>query len=261
MSLAKNGSEQASPAEASLTTTRDFSTTQDINTNHDPQITQLDSLPIIHEAFQSSPKSFNQWPVSQQLPPTPPYQEHAILPFGIVLSSPNTQYPPRPSPTLNFPTNVSPKDLTKQGRWTLSHRLVRQCCENAYRLLTRAPVEDPRIQAIFGKPLTLAERNSLTSGFFSAMHDEIGDSIELKTKALSPLHMRTNSYSPEQLAISSRTWQLVIESGTDQWLDASGVQRLLQERGISFHDSMSPMSSSKSNSAPRLNVASFVTCE
>ncbi|KAJ5905743.1 bZIP transcription factor bZIP-1 [Penicillium subrubescens] len=259
VSLAKNSSEQGSPAEAPLTTTRNLSTIQDIDPTYDPHMTQLDSLPITHETFQSSPKSFNQWPVSQQLPPTPPYQEQAILPFGIVLSSPNNPYPPRQSPTLNFPTNVSPKDLMKQERWTLSHRLVRQCCENAYRLLTRTPMEDPRIQEIFGKPLTIAERNSLTSGFYSAMHDENGDSIELKAKALSPLHMRTNSYSPEQLAISSRTWQLVIESGTDQWLDASGVQRLLQERGISIHDTMSPMSSPRSSSAPQLNVASFVT--
>lgn len=218
-------------------------------------------MPIIHETFQSSPKPLNQWPVSHQLPPTPPYQEQAILPFGIVMSSPNNQYSPRLSPSLSFPTNVSPKDLMKQGPWTLSHRLVRQCCENAYRLLTRAPVEDPRIQEVFGKPLTITERNSLISAFFSAMHDEIGDSIERKTKALSPLHMRTNSYSPEQLAISSRTWQLVIESGTDQWLDASGVQRLLQERGISVQDTMSPLSSPRSSSAPQLNVASFVTCE
>lgn len=261
MSLAKNGSEQGSPAEASLTTTRNLSTTQDINPNYDPSITQLDSLPIIHETFQSSPKPFDQWPVSQQLPPTPPYQEQAILPFGIVLSSPDNPYPPRPSPTLSFPANVSPKDLMNQGRWTLSHQLVRQCCENAYRLLTRTPMEDPRIPAIFGKPLTIAERNSLTSGFYSAMHDEIGDSIELKTKALSPLYMRTNSYSPEQLAISSRTWQLVIESGTDQWLDASGVQRLLQERGISFQDTLSPLSSPRSHSAPRLNMESFVRGE
>jgi hypothetical protein len=177
------------------------------------------------------------------------------------LSSPDNPYPPRPSPTLSFPANVSPKDLMNQGRWTLSHQLVRQCCENAYRLLTRTPMEDPRIPAIFGKPLTIAERNSLTSGFYSAMHDEIGDSIELKTKALSPLYMRTNSYSPEQLAISSRTWQLVIESGTDQWLDASGVQRLLQERGISFQDTLSPLSSPRSHSAPRLNMESFVRGE
>jgi hypothetical protein len=260
VALAKSGDKpgQAAPAEASLTT----STAQDINSNYDPRITQVDSLPMIHENLQlSSFKLLNQWPVSQQLPPSPPYQEQTILPFGIVLSSPNNPYSSRPSPQLNLPTNASPKDLTKQGRWTLSHRLVRQCCENAYRLLTRTPVEDPRIQAIFGKPLTLAERNSLTSGFYSAMHDELGDSIELKAKALSPLHMRTNSYSPEQLAISARTWQLVIESGTDQWLDASGVQRLLQERGISFQDTTSPLSSPRSNSAPQLNVASFVTGE
>ncbi|KAF3388375.1 hypothetical protein F1880_003924 [Penicillium rolfsii] len=258
VSLAKNGSEQETPAEASLTPTRNPSTTQDTNLNYDSGFTPLESLPIIDETLQSSPES-SQWLVSQQQPPTPPYQEQTVLPFGIVLSSLNNQYPPRPSPTLTVPTNVSPKELMKQGRWTLSYRLVQQCCENAYRLLTRAPAGDPRIQAIFGKPMNPAERTSLASAFYSAMHDEIGDFIDSKSKALSPFHMMVNSYSPEQLAISSRTWQTVIESGSDQWLDASGVQRFLQERGISFQDRTSPLSSPKSYSTPQLDVASFIT--
>lgn len=101
----------------------------------------------------------------------------------------------------------------------------------------------------------------MISGFFAAMHDEIGDTIELKTKVLSPLHSRRNSYSPEQLAVSSRTWQIVIESGADEWMDASGVQRFLQERGIRIQDPSSPLSSSQFNSAPQLNVTNFIKCE
>lgn len=101
----------------------------------------------------------------------------------------------------------------------------------------------------------------MISGFYAAMHDEIGDTIELKTKVLSPLYSRRNSYSAEQLALSSRTWQIVIESGAEEWLDASGVQKLLQDRGIRLQDTSSPLSSPRFNVSPQLNVASFVRCE
>jgi hypothetical protein len=266
VSLAKSGCDEAeqapaAQADASPSTSPTLSDTQDIISNYNPLITQLDSLPIIDDAFQSSSDLVAQWPGLSQLPPTPPYQEQAILPFGIVLSSPNIPFSSIPSPALNFPTTVSPDNLLKQGRWTLSHRLVRQCCENGYHLLTSSSGDDPRIKAIFGKRLTIDERNRMISGFFAAMHDEIGDTIELKTKVLSPLHSRRNSYSPEQLAVSSRTWQIVIESGADEWMDASGVQRLLQERGIRIQDPSSPLSSPRFSSAPQLNAASFIKCE
>lgn len=264
VSLAKSGCdepEQVTPTEASPTTPSKLSTPEELNLNYNPLISQLDSLPMIDETFQPSSEMLSQWPISQRLPPTPPYQEQAMLPFGIILSSPNIPFSSTPSPPLDFPTTISPNNLMKQGRWTLSHRLVRQCCENGYRLLTSSSSDDPRIPEIFGKTLTIAERNRLISAFYTAMHDEIGDTIELKTKVLSPLHSRRNSYSPEQLAISSRGWQIVIESGAEEWLDASGVQRLLQERGIRLQDTSSPLSSPRYNAAPQLNVASFVKCE
>ncbi|CAH0020571.1 unnamed protein product [Clonostachys rhizophaga] len=99
------------------------------------------------------------------------------------------------------------------------------------------------------------ERNCLISGFVAVMHDEIGDTIELRAKVL---NSRRSSYSPERLAISSRTWQTVYESGADEWMDASGVQRLLQQRGIRFQDSSSPLSNPWFNSAPQLNAARFI---
>jgi hypothetical protein len=105
--------------------------------------------------------------------------------------------------------------------------------------------------------LTIDERNRFISGFVDVMHDEIGDTIELRTKVL---NSRRNSYSPEQLAVSSRTWQMV-NSGADEWMDASGVQRLLQQRGIRIQDPSSPLSGPRFNSAPQLNVASFIKCE
>ncbi|GIC94970.1 bZIP transcription factor [Aspergillus udagawae] len=254
VSLAKSGCDEAeqapaAPAEVSPSTSPTVSDTQDIISNYNPLITQLDSLPIIGDAFQSSSD------LAAQLPPMPPYQEQAIPPFGIVLSSLNIPFSPIPSPVLNFPSTVSPDNLLKQGRWPLSYRLVRQCCEIGYHLLTSSSGDDPRAKAIFGKRLTIDERNRYISGFFAAMHDEVGDMIELRTKVL---NSRRRSYSPEQLAVSSRTWQIVIESGADEWMDASGVQRLLQERGIRIQDPSSPLSSPRFNSAPQLNAASFI---
>jgi hypothetical protein len=263
VSLTKSGCDEAeqapaAPADVSRSTSLTLSDTQDIISNHNPLITQLDSWPIIGDAFQSSSDLAAQWPGLSQLPPTPPFQGQAILPFGIVSSSPTIPFSSIPSPTLNFPTIVSPDSLLKQGRWTLSHRLVRQCCETGYYLLTRSSADDPRVKAIFGKRLTIDERDRFIFGFFANMHDEMGDTVELSTKVLSS---RRSSYSPEQLAVSSRTWQIVNESGADEWMDASGVQRLLHQRGIRIQDPSSPLSSPRFNSAPQLNAASFTKCE
>uniref|UniRef100_A0A0B7JX48 BZIP domain-containing protein n=2 Tax=Bionectria ochroleuca TaxID=29856 RepID=A0A0B7JX48_BIOOC len=262
VSLAKRGCDEAeqtaAPADVSLSTspTLIISDTQDIISNCNPLITQLDSLPITGDASQSSSDLAAQWPGLSQHPPTPPFQEQAILPFGIALSSPSIPFSSIPSPALNFPTIVSPDNPLKQGRWTLSHLLVRQCCETGYYLLTNLSGDDPRIKAIFGKRLAIGERNCLISGFVAVMHDEIGDTIELRTKVL---NSRRNSYSPERLAVSSRTWQIVNESRADEWMDASGVQRLLQQRGIRTQDPSSPLSSPPFNSVPQLNAASFIT--
>jgi hypothetical protein len=263
VSLAKRGSDEAeqapvAPADVSPSTSPMFSDTQDIISNYNPLITQHDSLPRISDAFQSSSDLAAQWPGLSQLPPTQPFQEQAILPFGIALSSRNIPFSSIPSPALNFPAIVSPHNLLKQGCWTLSHLLVRQCCETGYYLLTSLSGDDPRVKAIFGKRLAIDERNCLISGFVAVMHDEIGDTIELRTKVL---NSRRNSYSPERLALSSRTWQIVNESGADEWMDASGVQRLLQQRGIRIQDPSSPLSGRRFNSAPLLNAARFIKCQ
>ncbi|KAE8320561.1 hypothetical protein BDV39DRAFT_211556 [Aspergillus sergii] len=258
VSLAKRGSdeaEQAPVAPADVSTSPTLSDAQDRISNYNPLITQLDSLPRIGDAFQSSSDLAAQRPGLSQLSPTSPFQEQAILPFGIVLSSPKIPFSSIPSPALDFPAIVSPDNLLKQGCWTLSHLLVRQCCETGYYLLTSFSGDDPRVKAIFGKRLAVDERNCLISGFVAVMHDEIGDTIELRTKVL---NSRRDSYSPERLAISSRTWQIVNASGADEWMDASGVQRLLQQRGICIQDPSSPLSGRRFNSAPRLNVARFI---
>ncbi|KAL2849650.1 hypothetical protein BJX68DRAFT_255367 [Aspergillus pseudodeflectus] len=202
VSLAKRGCDEAeqpaAPADVAPSMSPTLSGTQDIISNYNTLITQLDSLPIIGDTFPSSSDLAAQWPRLSQLPPTPPFQEQAILPLS---------------------------------------------------------GDDPRVKAIFGKQLAINERDCLISGFVAVMHDDIGDTIELRTRVL---NSRRNSYSPERLALSSRTWQIVNESGADEWMDASGVQRLLQQRGIRLQDPSSPLSSPRFNSAPQLNAASFV---
>jgi hypothetical protein len=176
----------------------------------------------------------------------------------MALSSLNIPFSSIPSPALNFPTIVSPDNLLKQGCWTLSHLLVQQCCETGYYLLTSLSRDNPRVKAIFSKQLAIDERNCLISGFVAVMHDEIGDMIKLRTKVL---NSRRNSYSPEWLALSSRTWQIVNESGADEWMDASSVQRLLQQQGIHIQDPSSLLSGHRFNSAPQLNAVRFIKCQ
>ncbi|KAF2009064.1 hypothetical protein BU24DRAFT_90107 [Aaosphaeria arxii CBS 175.79] len=262
VSLAKSGcdnAKEASVARADVpsSTSPTLSDTQDIISNDDPLITQLASLPIIGDAFQSSSDLADPWPGLSQLPPTPPSQEQAILPLGRVLPSPIVTFSSIPSLALNFPVIGSPPNLSKQRRWPLSYRLVLQCCEIGYHLLLGSSGDDPRAKAIFGKRLAMDERNRLMSGFIAVMHDEVGDVIELRTDVLDS---RRKSYSPEQLAVSTRTWQTVIESGADEWMDAIGVQRLLQERGIRscIQNPSSPFCGSWFHSAPQLNLASFI---
>lgn len=206
------------------------------------------------------PLSLTQW--SDPRPTTtPPYHEQGILPFGLILASPspsfNTPSPGLPSP----PATVSPSSLTREGRWTLSHRIVRECCENAYQLLINMPHDHPRVQKVFGHEITLAERNRLISAFHLGMQDEVGDVLELKTRILDPLRSSNETWSLEQIARSSRTWQLVVETGFDQWLDASGVQRFLQQRGIYILESDSPHSSPHIDAPSNIDMAAFIRRE
>ncbi|GKZ21555.1 hypothetical protein AbraCBS73388_007456 [Aspergillus brasiliensis] len=261
VSLAKRGCDEAeqpaAPADVAPSVSPTLRDTQNITSNHNTLITQLDSLPIIGNTFPASSDLAAQWPELSQLPPTPPFQEQTILPFGIALSPPNISFSsiPSPAPALNFPNTLWPDTSLKQGRWTLSHLLVRQCCETGFYLLTSLSGDHPIVKAIFGKQLAINERDCLISGFVAVMHDDLGDTIELRTTVL---NSRRNSYSPERLALSSRTWQIVNESGADEWMDASGVQRLLQQRGIRLQGPNSPLSSPRFNSAPQLNAVSFI---
>ncbi|KAJ5125579.1 uncharacterized protein N7443_008647 [Penicillium atrosanguineum] len=260
VALAKQGcDEDENPAPVEPTSTpnsdsRKKSAPQNNNFSFDLDALEPVNLSLPDESLRF-PFNTRQWPVAQPL--TPPYQEQAILPFGVVLSSPPMSLSPPVQQLPSPPPTISPASLVKEERWTLSQRIVRECCENGYRLLVDQPDNEAKIQEIFGKPLTLSERDRLISAFYMAMNDDVIEAIELKTKVLNPLYNKREDFSPDMLSRSSRTWQLVLESGPDEWLDASGVQRYLQQRGIHI-DSSSRHSPPRIEAPSEFNLSTFL---
>lgn len=260
VALAKQGCDDADePAFAEATSTpvvsRKKSASQNLDLKSDSDF--LETVPsLIPDNSLQFPFNSRQWPASR--PRTPPYQDQAMLPFGLLLSTPSMSSSSSGSAFPSPPATISPASFVKEERWSLSQRIVRECCENGYRLLVDSP-NNARIEEIFGQPLTLSERNRLISAFYLAINDDIGDSIEPKTKVLSPYDEREN-LSPDMLSRSSRTWQLVLDSGPDEWLDASGVQRLLQQKGINI-DSGSPYSSPRIDAPSEFNLSTFLRSE
>ncbi|KAF4218942.1 hypothetical protein CNMCM5878_004155 [Aspergillus fumigatiaffinis] len=264
VSLARSGydePDQASLANAMLNSSRKLSATQNINRNYNPVVAEADALPTIDKTTQPSLATRNQWPVSR-LPPSLSYQDQAILSSAVVISSPTIPFSLFPRPSLaTLPTTICSSSLMGQGRRTLSHRLVRECCENGYQLLINSFGNGQKVQAIFGKQLNTSERNLMISEFYAALHSEPWDMIELRTKVLGIFHSKRNTDSPEQLAISPQTRQTDNEYAYDEWLDASEVQTFLLEKGIQILDTRSPGSSPRFTSSSRLNAVAFIRRE
>jgi hypothetical protein len=168
----------------------------------------------------------------------------------------STSIPPLTSQSTIKPTG----NVMREGHGTLSHSLVRECYENAYQLLLNSSDGNTKIQEIFGRQLTSLERARMVSLFYAAMHDEVGDTIERETKVPSTFHPTNNVYTPEQPALS-RTWNIEPGSGSDDWLDASGVQKLLQEKGILIQGTGSTNASPQVNLWVQFNAAAFIRRE
>ncbi|KAJ6010805.1 bZIP transcription factor bZIP-1 [Penicillium sp. IBT 35674x] len=199
----------------------------------------------------SSLTALTQWG-KMSLPHTPPPQD-PMLPFGFFPRNP-APAPSLPSPPLSW----SPDSPSQEAQLSLSHRIVRECCRNGYQLLVYSP-NDPKVEEVFGGLLTEAERMNHVSGFYDAMHDDLGDMVDARTKVLSPMHPKKHSFSHTQLARSTKTWELVFQ-GNEEWIDACGVQRLLLERGIDVQsgDRISSTVFRVKNSALLFDVANFI---
>ena len=256
VSLAKHGCDEVVQAQPVATGHgRSTKPTPDINLEFDSEISRSDaSLSPVENPLQSPYTALVQWPQAS-LPPTPPYQDQAILPFGVIYSSPSMQFTNTASP-IQLDT-LSAESFMQQEQWKLSHRLVRECCQNGYRLLLNTPDNGAKIEEVFGTPLSLTERNRLLTGFCNALRDDARDIVEVKSRVLTPLHAKMNVFTPGQSERLVKSWQLVITSGPESWMDASEVQRLVQDKGFRVHDIDSPISTVTFN-APPFNITAFI---
>ncbi|KAJ6034732.1 uncharacterized protein N7446_009487 [Penicillium canescens] len=98
--------------------------------------------------------------------------------FRLVLSSSPMPLSSLRQQLLRPPATMSPASLIDREQWTISQRIVRQCCESAYRLLVNQPDNETKIQEIFDHQLTLPERNGLITAFYMAMKSDVIDDVE-----------------------------------------------------------------------------------
>ncbi|KAJ5755576.1 bZIP transcription factor bZIP-1 [Penicillium manginii] len=237
------------------TVDRSKHSTPEINLDFDTEIVQANSISFTEDPFQPSLATLAHW---TQLPPTPPNQDHSILPFGIVYSSPPLSFSNTNQSSPSPPTTISSGSLIQQGRWNLSQRLVRQCCQNGYWLLTSDPCDEAKIEHIFRAPLSINERNRMISSFYDTTHDEVGDRIERIARVLNPVYNVRETLSPEQLTRTSRAWKLITEAGAGEYMDASGVQRYLERKGVRVSDSDTGYSSPSIDYTSEINATMFI---
>ncbi|KAJ5835538.1 hypothetical protein N7447_001564 [Penicillium robsamsonii] len=250
VSLAKAGSDEPTEALPLVRATKESRVTNN-NTAQTPVLdnacseTSTDAEDII-------PSAATSWPS----PPTPPPQGSPILPFDLVSST--IQFPDITPPLSNSsPLDLQSSNITPGRQWNIAQRIVRACCQNGYRLLVDNPHQST-IQHIFGSIPSLSERHKLVSGFYAVLQDKTGDLIDRKTSVFHGLRTSMNIYSGEQLQVSSRTWQIVLESASGEWLDAIGVQRYLRDKRAiveNFRDSSGRFEYSVSSS---LDVTTFI---
>ncbi|OQE47288.1 hypothetical protein PENCOP_c001G08118 [Penicillium coprophilum] len=253
VSLAKAGSDETTEEALPLARAAKESRVTNNNTAQTPVLdnTCSEASTDVEDILQPAA---TRWPS----PPTPPYQDQPILQFDLVTSSPIVQFP-YITPLLSDSSTLDlfPSNITPDRQWNVAQRLVRTCCQNGYRLLVNSP-DNFAVHRIFGSVLSLSERNSMISGFYAILQDKTGDLIDRKTNVFHSLRSSMNMLSGEQLQVSSRTWQIALESASGEWLDASGVQKYLRDKRVivdSFRDSSGHLDYSVSSS---LDIATFI---
>ncbi|CAG7928808.1 unnamed protein product [Penicillium olsonii] len=194
-------------------------------------------------------------------PDTAAYGDQSFLPFGVVMTSPSTQFPYLTPPSSSPPTQSLLLDSTaEEERWNISQRIVRTCCRLGYRLLMESP-NHPRVHQIFGSTLNTSERNNLIAAFYATKHDKFGDLVYAKANVLSPLRAKLSTLTADQPQLPSRAWQIAYESGSGDWMDAIGVRKYLHEKRIvyeNFPDSSGRLHHDVSSS---LDISKFIRCE
>ncbi|OGE48009.1 hypothetical protein PENARI_c034G05584 [Penicillium arizonense] len=163
-----------------------------------------------------------------------------------------------PIPLSSLPSHPPAIDLASsiEEQWTFSQYLIKMCCQNGYHLLVNTPNDFVKIQEVFGPSVPLAERNNLISCFHAGMHDKTGDLIDLMATVLTPLRSKREDYASEELATQTEELEPAVASEAGGWLDASGVQKFLSERGFFTQENGLPLS--RSNLISSLHVAALV---
>lgn len=194
-------------------------------------------------------------------PPTPPYQDQAVLPFGIVMSPPGDLFSYTPPLSSSSSTDeISPNAIILDNHWNIAQRLVQTCCHIGYRLLIEQPNHD-RIPEIFGSALSTAERNRLISGFYAVTQDKTGAMTDVKANVLSFLRASIDNFSEDQLQLSSRVWQIALESASGVWMDANGVQKYLREKRYIVDDFSGSSGRLGYSVSPSLDLPTFIKGE
>ncbi|KAJ5316657.1 hypothetical protein N7508_001165 [Penicillium antarcticum] len=208
-----------------------------------------DTSTDVEEIIRSAAKG---WPG----PPTPPYQDQSILPFGVVMSPTDPFYtPPLSNSPLTDDLNTNTTILDHQ--WNIAQRLVRTCSHKGYRLLIDQP-NHTKIPEIFGSMLSVPERNRLISGFYAVTQDKTGAMTDVKANVLSFLRASMDNFSEDQMQLSSRVWQIALESQSDSWMDANGVQKYLRERRYITDDFTGSSGRLGYTVSPSFDVAAFI---
>jgi hypothetical protein len=258
VSLAKAGSDEPSEAlvrakESSIKSAAspDNKRTSNLVLEKAPSETSTDVEDIVRSAA-------TKWPG----PPTPPYQDQSFLPFGIVMSPSETQYPYITPPLSLSPQsqNLLPSSLVEDTQLTIAQRIVQACCQNGYRLLVDTP-NSPRVQQIFGSMLDVSERNRMISGFYAGTQDKFGDRLELKANVLTALRANINIFTEDQLQLTSRIWQIALESNTGEWMDSTGVQKYLRDKRLVVETFNEFSGRTDSQVSPSLDMSSFIKRE
>lgn len=167
-----------------------------------------------------------------------------------------------PAPLSSLPAHLSAISLAtsiKEGQWTFSQYLVKVCCQNGHRLLIYTTNDSMKVQEVFGSFISPAERNNYISYFHAGMHDKTGALIDLMATVLAPLHPNRARSSLDMFTIQTGTLESAVACEAGEWLDASGVQKFLIERGYCTQEKGSPLS--RSSLIPSHHVAALVQCE
>lgn len=210
--------------------------------------------------------SHAQWPKMTQSPRSPqnqdPISDISSLPFGLVLSSDSSPKSSRSSQgPLTPPEAIFSNSIISDELWTLSHRIVRECCKAGYRLLAEQSHQTEKIKEIFGGPLTTSERNRKLTAFFTVANTSAEEVVEVRANVIESVKRLKGRLDPssEEYGKVPMSWRWLLEADSDEWLDANGVQKLLYDKGLLEQEKGLPNHGIVLSPYSRLNVTAFIS--